>query len=82
MEVRLLHGWEKYKEGPYIIATQNLNIDDIDEDIKAVTPKIQQAMVSEEMLNIHKHLFSKNPKTDYYTNLDEEILIEYTTMVP
>ena len=69
-----------FKEVFYIIATQHLRMDDIDEDI-AVETEEKYNKVSEEMFKFHKQLFSENTKS-YYTDLDVEILDECRTIVP
>ena len=68
------------KEVHYIITTQNLQSDNIDEDI-AVDTEDKYNRVSEEMFKFHKKLFSENHKS-YYTDLDVEILDECRTIVP
>lgn len=68
------------KEVIYIITTQHLNTNDIDEDI-AVETEEKYNKESEEMFKFHKRLFSENPKA-YFTDLDVEILDECRTIVP
>ena len=84
IKVKLNHLIDKqkniYKEVLYIIVTQHLNIDNIDEDI-AVETEEKYNKVSEEMFKFHKQLFSENLKS-YYTDLDVEILDECRTIVP
>ena len=70
----------KYKEVKYIITTQHLDIDNINEDI-AVDTENKYNKVSEEMFKFHKKLFTENHKS-YYTDLDVEILDECRTIVP
>ena len=70
----------KYKEVKYIITTQHLDIDNINEDI-AVDTEDKYNKVSEEMFKFHKKLFTENHKS-YYTDLDVEILDECRTIVP
>ena len=70
----------KYKEIKYIITTQHLDIDNINEDI-AVNTEDKYNKVSEEMFKFHKKLFTENHKS-YYTDLDVEILDECRTIVP
>ena len=70
----------KYKEIKYIITTQHLDIDNINEDI-AVETEDKYNKVSEEMFKFHKKLFTENHKS-YYTDLDVEILDECRTIVP
>ena len=71
---------KKYKEVKYIITTQHLDIDNINEDI-AVDTENKYNKVSEEMFKFHKKLFTENHKS-YYTDLDVEILDECRTIVP
>ena len=71
---------KKYKEVKYIITTQHLDIDNINEDI-AVDTEDKYNKVSEEMFKFHKKLFTENHKS-YYTDLDVEILDECRTIVP
>ena len=71
---------KKYKEVKYIITTQHLDIDNINEDI-AVDTEDKYDKVSEEMFKFHKKLFAENHKS-YYTDLDVEILDECRTIVP
>ena len=71
---------KKYKEVKYIITTQHLDIDNINEDI-AVDTEEKYNKVSEEMFKFHKKLFTENHKS-YYTDLDVEILDECRTIVP
>ena len=71
---------KKYKEIKYIITTQHLDIDNINEDI-AVDTEDKYNKVSEEMFKFHKKLFTENHKS-YYTDLDVEILDECRTIVP
>ena len=70
----------KYKEVKYIITTQHLDIDNINEDI-AVDTENKYNKVSEEMFKFHKKLFTENHRS-YYTDLDVEILDECRTIVP
>ena len=71
---------KKYKEVKYIITTQHLDIDNINEDI-AVDTEDKYNKVSEEMFKFHKKLFTENHKS-YYTDLDVELLDECRTIVP
>ena len=71
---------KKRKEVKYIITTQHLDIDNINEDI-AVETEEKYNKVSEEMFKFHKKLFTENHKS-YYTDLDVEILDECRTIVP
>ena len=71
---------KKYKEVKYIITTQHLDIDNINEDI-AVDTEDKYNKVSEEMFKFHKKLFTENQKS-YCTDLDVEILDECRTIVP
>ena len=71
---------KKYKEVKYIITTQHLDKDNINEDI-AVDTEDKYNKVSEEMFKFHKKLFTENHKS-YYTDLDVEILDECRTIVP
>ena len=71
---------KKYKEVKYIITTQHLDTDNINEDI-AVDTEDKYNKVSEEMFKFHKKLFTENHKS-YYTDLDVEILDECRTIVP
>ena len=69
IKVKLNHLIDKqkkiYKEVLYIIVTQHLNIDNIDEDI-AVETEEKYNKVSEEMFKFHKQLFSENLKSLLY----------------
>ena len=71
---------KKYKEVKYIITTQHLDVDNINEDI-AVDTENKYNKVSEEMFKFHKKLFTENHRS-YYTDLDVEILDECRTIVP